>query len=334
MEPKKKRRRIQTKFWCGTDNTPKHWLRLPKGVAYIVWQHERVTHDHYQIFVVLERNQAMSYVKKNISETCHWEKKKGTPGEARNYCMVKIHKGKEKGWIAGPWELGIWNPVWGQRGYRTDIVIFRDLIKKGTSERNMIDLMPLQMCRWPQFYERCNRLYKPKQTYKRNVTVAIGASGTGKTRYGIEQYDDVFVIPIARSGTWFSGYDHHPHVLLDDFDGKMSKMGLKEVLRLLHVYVESVETKNGHAWWHPETIYITTNIRMERWYEWGDRTHSVLQRRIHKILDFGDKKFVVNKNPKDVTDEYDWDMDNHFVDFVGLNSYGNRKRDMYPFNRM
>ncbi len=78
-------------------------------------------------------------------------------------------------------------------------------------------------------------------------------------------------------------------------------------MRLLHDHTELVETKNGHAWWHPETIFITTNIRLEEWYDWGERTTAVLERRIHRILDFGSVKFILCKHPKDVTKEYKWD---------------------------
>ena len=82
---------------------------------------------------------------------------------------------------------------------------------------------------------------------------------------------------------------------------------------MLHNHTELVETKNGHSWWHPQTIFITTNIRLEKWYEWGDRTTAVLQRRIHRILDFGSEPFIFNKNPKDVTKDYNWDT----VEMVG-----------------
>ncbi len=332
MENPRKKRRIQVKYWCGTDNTPRHWLIIPEGVKYMVWQHEKVEHDHYQIFVECERQRRMSWMKNNVSDTAHWEAKKGTPSQAREYCMVKVWKGKDKGWKAGPWELGDWEPK--QRsgsGKRNDIIDFREAIKKGTSERDLMEEMPKQMSKYYQFYERCNRLYRPKEGKRVKVTVAIGAAGTGKTKWGRKEFNYVFVVPISRTGIWFSGLDHDKHVLIDDFDGRMSKLGLKELLRLLHGWVECVETKNGHAWWHPETIFITTNIKIQRWYDWGDRTIAPLKRRIHRILDFGDVPEVECENPKDVTNTYDWDEDLEFENFVGDNVYGNRKKNMYPF---
>ncbi len=86
---------------------------------------------------------------------------------------------------------------------------------------------------------------------------------------------------------------------------------------MLHNHTERVETKGGHSWWHPETIFISTNIRLEKWYEWGDRTTAVLERRVHRILDFGSIPFIFCKHPKDVTEGYDWTVEETVGNWMG-----------------
>ncbi len=306
-------------FWCFTDNCPKHWLRLPKGVTYMIWQLEEVSHLHHQGYVELVRNQRLSWLRKHVSDTAHWEIRQGSGEEARHYCMKpvegceckhckKARAGNEK--RDKPYELGTMRQdregYRAGNGLRNDIIEFRDAILGGKRKRDLVMEMPFMMAKYPRFYDTVNDLFKPKERKDVKVTVALGAAGTGKTLYGLKEFDIVYTVPLARTGMWFTGFDHHKHVLIDDFDGRMSKLGLKELLRLLHNHTERVETKGGHSWWHPETIFVSTNIRLEKWYEWGDRTTAVLQRRVHRILDFGDIPFIICKQPKDVTKEYDW----------------------------
>ncbi len=86
---------------------------------------------------------------------------------------------------------------------------------------------PFMMAKFPRFYDLVNGLFKPERIKDVHVTVALGAAGTGKTHYGLHEYENVWTVPLARSGIWMTGYDHHKHVLFDDFDGRMSKLGLK-----------------------------------------------------------------------------------------------------------
>ncbi len=289
--------------WCFTDNIPKGWAYLPKGVAYIIWQQEKVTKHHTQGYVEMKSSQRLSWLKANVSDTAHWEPRHGTQKEAITYCK------KEESRVDKWRELG--TPLPGQ-GKRMDIIDFKRSVRKSHSERELWEKCPAAMFKWYLMSQRLRILYPPPRTIKVHVTVAIGAHGTGKTHYGryLDHLDeDVYVVPLARDGMWFSGYDGHKHVVMDDFDGRLSKLGLKELLRLTHNHTERVETKNGHAWWNPETIFITTNIRMENWYEWGERSQEGIKGRIHRILDFGDTINKICEEPKDVTDTYDWGLD-------------------------
>ncbi len=81
-------------------------------------------------------------------------------------------------------------------------------------------------------------------------------------------------------------YDGHKVVLLDDFAGASSHMTLTFLLRLLDRYPVMVPTKGSHTWWHPDHIYVTTNILPALWYKWENRGehYRALARRFHKVI--------------------------------------------------
>lgn len=328
-EKSKAEDKTKKRFWTFTEyefETAKQWEELPhKLIRYMIWQLEKCSKTgrfHLQGYVELLETRALPWMKNQISDSAHWEWRRGTQVQAIHYCG-KPHEGcdckackeerKHPTKQDGAWELGEKSPGQGARG---DVIAFKELCKTGKRERDLWEEATFAMVKWPRMYERLNSLHKPQQGERKvHVTVAIGAHWTGKTHYGTyldhpEAYlrGDVYVVPIARTAQWFTGYDHHKHVVFDDFDGRLSKMGLKEFLRLTHNHVENVESKGGHVWWHPETIFITTNVRMENWYEWGERTYEGVKCRVKRILDFGKVENVICHNPKDVTLTYNWDQ--------------------------
>ncbi len=236
-------------FWVFTDNCPRHWLALPKGVSYMIWQLEKVSHYHHQGYVELVSHQRLSWVRKNISDTAAWfiRAKKSSAEQARHYCMKpvdgcnckhckKARAGDEQ--KGKPYELGTMRQDrLGYRagsGKRNDIIEFRDAIISGMRKRDLIMERPFMMAKYPGFYDTVNALFAPKERKEVKVTVALGAAGTGKTYWGKHEFGDdawgapkVWTVPLARTQMWFTGYDHHKHILFDDFDGRMSKLGLK-----------------------------------------------------------------------------------------------------------
>ncbi len=233
---------LRSCFWCFTENlAQRDWIKLPEGATYLVYQREEVEHLHTQGYVELKRNQRLSWLRKNISDTAHWEIRRCKGGElARHYCMKPVDGCKCKHCKKArshnerrslPRELGTMRE--DRTGYRVgqgvrhDIIEFRDAVRNGKRKRDLVMEMPLVMAKYPRFYETVNALYPPKEREDVTVTVAMGASGTGKTWYGKHEHDLVWTVPIARTAQWFTGHDHHKHVLFDDFDGRMSKLGLK-----------------------------------------------------------------------------------------------------------
>lgn len=111
--------------WCFTINNPDFAINevdMPASVKYVSWQLEIGEEGtlHYQGFIQFFGPQRLSALKK-LFPTAHFEKRRGTAEQARDYSM------KEESRIEGPWEIGEFA---GGQGKRTDLADAAELVKK------------------------------------------------------------------------------------------------------------------------------------------------------------------------------------------------------------
>ncbi len=286
------------RHWCGTENNPGEdslFLRLenesvlPPGVKYVSFQLEKGEEGtpHYQIYIEFEVSRYVQWLKKHISKTAHWEPRKGSAKEASDYCILPEYDGKDKGRIRGPWIIGT---ISKGPGTRTDLVAFRDEIKDGKRKADLWESFPMQMAKYRRMYDDYNRCHKPKRTEELTVCLLIGKTGLGKTRTVHDTWEEegYFDMPISNGTMWFDGYDLDKNVLLDDFNGRMSKVRLDTLLRILDRYVIQVPVKTSYCWWMPSSIAITSNFHPRDWYDYTKReeSYNALCRRIHQVLVF------------------------------------------------
>ncbi len=235
-------------------------------VRYIVFQLEQGENGtpHWQGYIELTRSNHLSWLRNHISDTAHWEPRRGSRLQARDYAR------KDETRVDGPWESGEWREQ-GQ-GNRSDLTEFRLAIQSGKRKRELMDDgYDIQIAKFPRFYETVRTLTRPKREHAQFVGVVLlyGYPGTGKTRYVVENYPDYWETGISGTGThWYDGYDLHNVVLFDDFCGKMSKMPLCTVLKLFDRYVRQAPVKGGFTWWRPNIIFVTSNIHPRDWYDW------------------------------------------------------------------
>ncbi len=301
------------RFWVGTENHPEDSpllglegdATLPQGVSYCVWQLEKAATGkaHYQCYLELSRGRYVSWLKKVISPTAHWECRKGTAVEASVYCQ------KEDTRIRGPWILG--EPSKGA-GTRTDLESFRDAIKEGKRKRDLWDSHCGQMARYRHMYDDLQRTKMPRRTVDLECGLLLGPTGTGKTRAVHDAWVDqgYWRMPVNNGTMWFDGYDGEARVLLDDFAGRMSKISLTMLLQILDRYPIQVPVKGSFTWWLPEDIVITSNVHPKDWYVWGDREEQYLAlcRRITQITVFaadGVRKAIAEEDRDEFFDRGD-----------------------------
>lgn len=83
----------RSRYWCFTENVYPELIPFalevegfPNGIGYLCGQLEKGEHEHFQGYVELEAHQKVSWLKKNLSPTAHFEIRRGTQEEAIAYC--------------------------------------------------------------------------------------------------------------------------------------------------------------------------------------------------------------------------------------------------------
>lgn len=203
---------------------------------------------HLQGACVLGKRLAFSTIKKHQAFLkAHIEPMKGTPQQARDYCM-KDGKFEEHGTLPEP---GKRNDI---KELASMVVAGQSLASIATTEAGAIGLIK---------YSRGLQVLRSYQHKRRDpgdppkVIWLYGPTGTGKTRTCIEEAERNGLTYWMSSGSlrWFDGYDGQPVCILDDIRTSHCKFDF--LLRLLDRYPFTVEFKGGCIQWSPKYILIT-----------------------------------------------------------------------------
>lgn len=259
----------------------KLWDKLPEGIKYMVFQFEicpKTNKLHIQGYVDLCQPMRFKQVQEILRTKCHCEKRKGTPTEARDYCM------KEKSRLPGtkPIEFGVFNP--GKPGARNDLNGIKDLIEQGGNFKDCCEENFAACARYGKFFKEyiaiCEKDKPENKKYiKRNVVYDVGKTGTGKTRRAFEEMKDPWIKP---NGPWFDGYNGENDVIIDEFRGDIP---ISTFLRILDGYPCTVPFKGGFTQWKATNIRITSNIEPNMWYPGlDDDTLAAMHRRMIKLV--------------------------------------------------
>ncbi len=147
-----------------------------------------------------------------------------------------------------------------------------------------------------EFFERCRK--KARVVENKEVILIYGESGIGKTQWVDDHEVDLYSPPL-KSGTsnWWDGYTGQKAVLLDEFHGKM---GLDDLLMILHKFVQRMPAKHGHITLDCQKIYLTSTSHPYSWYKWEGRVdrRAALKRRITKIMTIGENYSLVPLSPQ------------------------------------
>lgn len=253
---------------------------------------------HFQGYIELARPKGLTQLKAANAQI-HWERRAGNQAQAIAYSS------KEESRAEGPWTFGEARKL-NNTGVSPD---FFPAITAGKRQRQLWESHPEDMRKYPRMYEQVRSLYPPPvRDTAPEVVLLIGEPGLGKTRFVRERenMDDLYVKPCDRD-FWMNGFDGHKAVLLDDFMGAANHVTLTNLLQLLDRYQIRVSTKNGHTWWQPERIYVTTNIHPALWYDYTNRRvhFAALRRRFTSVIQFSLEGGMTTLKPS--LDDSAWD---------------------------
>jgi len=249
---------------------------------------------HYQGYVELKTPRALSALKV-LFPTAHWEVRRGNRLQAVTYCLKEYVD--DQGGIP-PSAVTIISSGLTEAGGAADnlrrrdaqvglakVIIFghsgkvEDLLvpeKKRKIEEQMMEIqakldnhMPDDeissehfsvWCKYRQSFKVYKTIHQPNRTWKTNVIVVQGPTGSGKSKWALELYPGAFW---KDQGKWWDKYEGQEVVVIDEFYGWIP-YGV--MLRLCDRYPMQVEIKGGATSFVAKTIVIISNKRPDLWY--------------------------------------------------------------------
>jgi len=282
---------------------------------------------HYQGYVELKTPRALSALKV-LFPTAHWEVRRGNRLQAVTYCLKEYVD--DQGGIppAAVRELGPFYPtVNGPPGLppggplRTagldKVIIFghegsiEDLLKPEKKRKVEEQMQEIQAkldngigedvissehfsvwCKYRQSFKHYKTVHQSNRTWKSNVIVVQGPTGSGKSKWALESYPGAFWKDI---GKWWDKYEGQETVIIDEFYGWIPYGVL---LRMCDRYPMQVEIKGGATSFLAKTIIIISNKRPDLWYP--NQYFDALMRRVDEWRVVGLDSTNVYTNYQDV----------------------------------
>ena len=223
-------------------------------VRYLVYQYEKAPETgrmHWQGYAEFTTPLRISAAKRELGiDKCHLETRRGSREQAREYCMVKVYKGKDKGVEAGPYEEGEWDG--GGQGKRNDVAIVAKMVKAGATERKIADAFPVTYMRMYRGIRELKNVTQVRRTWKTEVEVYYGPS---RNETVWEMYPDAYA---WSGGKWWDGYDGDETVIMTDWEA-CSDMSPNDILRLSGSHPHMVNTKFGMKNFLAKKLIITVD---------------------------------------------------------------------------
>ncbi len=242
---------------------------------YVIFQEEKGEDEtkHYQGYCEFTTSLRLGSVKK-ILPRAHWEGRRGSQLDAIAYCQ------KEDTRVSGPYSAGV---AGGHQGKRTDVDNACEVLQSTRSLRALAEEMPGTFVKFHRGFQRLLEVTVNPRAADPKCILLYGPTGTGKSHWAHQRFPDAYWKPPMSK--WFDGYLDETTVIMDEYAGKMSKMSLVFLLRLMDKYPLKVEVKGSSRDWLAETIVFTTNIHPYLWYDWEGRKSQwpALQRRFHEV---------------------------------------------------
>lgn len=284
----------KSKFWCFTINNPtpedlQHLQQWPQEIkpTTLIAALEKATTWHVQGYVEFSNSIRMTRIKKHLTRA-HLERRKGTRENNLIYCLKQCDEISSvlltnsepidqdlhptirlATWpliygLDGPWETILneaKNKQESKLPRREALLKMKEILdNKGT----------LKDC-FDQYFIHATACYKSliyyktltsiPRTEKPRVLVLQGPTGTGKSKFCLDNYPNAYW---KQRSNWWDGYEDQDAVIIDEFYGWLP---FDLCLRLCDHYPLLVETKGGNVNFSSKTIVFTSNNLPNSWWK-------------------------------------------------------------------
>ena len=258
-------RDMTSRNWCFTLNNftteeEEQINNKPAWIKFVVYQEEKgeTGTPHLQGYLETKSPVRLSKLQKMLGRA-HWERRLGTREEALKYVM------KEDSRVRGPCLVGISDEelilLKNKSDGATDLNTIKEKIGGGADE---LTIANEHFGTWVRYYKAFERyrclLTKPRSTIDK-VILVVGPTGTGKSRFCLEQYPNAYW---KQRSNWWCGYSGESTVIIDEFYGWLP---FDMLLRLCDRYPMLLETKGGQCQCVATTVVITSNGHPDTWYK-------------------------------------------------------------------
>lgn len=239
---------------------------LPKGITWIRGQLESGANTgylHWQILVGASKKKSLRGIKDIFGDSCHAELTRSEASAAYVWKEDTRVEGTQFELGEQPFKRNCstdWDRIWecAQRGEFMSIPADIRIHSYRTLRAISAD-------------------YAKPAAMERSCAVYIGPTGTGKSRRAWDESGMEAFCKDPNSKFW-CGYSGQSRVVIDEFRGRID---VSHLLRWLDRYPCNVEIKGSSVPLCATTIWITTNLELERWYpELDPATYDALKRRL------------------------------------------------------
>lgn len=174
----------------------------------------------------------------------------------------------------------------GGQGTRSDLAVIAERIRGGSRLADLDDGFAPQIIKYGRGLLLYRNLHLSGRSWKTRVHWLFGDTGTGKTRYALQQAPTAYWKPISGRGeNWWDGYDGQDDVIIDEF--RPEQYSLQFLLQLFDCYPMQVPFKGGFIQFRARRIFLTCPLPPRRAFSSTiQEDYAQLDRRIEFVASF------------------------------------------------
>lgn len=181
-------------------------------------------------------------------------------------------------------------PAAGHQGARTDLVEFRNAMKRRAPDEELFEDHLQCLAKYPRLEQRLKASYAKQRSREFRTVKGVllwGPAGTDKSKRALydgalKRLHDTYNVMDSSNLKWFNDYDGEKTIVINEMSG--AKCKFTRWLEIVDGHQMQIETKGGHTYAEWTTVFMTSNKDPDTWWEGITRaTHPEFNRRLSSI---------------------------------------------------